>query len=262
MNNNVHCQRPLWPGVYWESETQPALKEKALIEWGIMRQTRRQMLACLYNGSARSFTRIPATPKAKFEREFGSQPHLGCVPPAAAIVWLGKGRISMTKVESVAWFYGTWRDATLSGRLRRSVPVWCRKVVLAPKMQMFFARWLVHYAIWAYRPSFLKVKNDIRNMLYVSKLHLPHKLAFNLNICFTIALFASLNRLCQMRDFFFLSFLSQTVSKCISLHASVFTYRTSFRLCDFSCNTAGIPEPPKFSKDFDVFVQAMWLEQR
>lgn len=46
----------------------------------------------------------------------------------------------MTKVEFVAWFYGTWRDATLSGRLRRSGPVWCRKVVLVPKMQMFFAR--------------------------------------------------------------------------------------------------------------------------
>ncbi len=60
------------------------------------------MLACLYNGSARSFTRIPATLKAKFAREFGSQHHLACVPPAAGIVWLDKDRISMTKVEYVA----------------------------------------------------------------------------------------------------------------------------------------------------------------
>lgn len=65
------------------------------------------MLTCLYNGSARSFTRIPATLKAKFEREFGSQRNVACVPPAAAIVWLEKDRISMTKVEYVALFYGT-----------------------------------------------------------------------------------------------------------------------------------------------------------
>lgn len=65
------------------------------------------MLACLYNGSARSFTRIPATLKAKFARDYGSQPHLVCVPPAGAIVGLGKDRISMTRVESLVWFYGT-----------------------------------------------------------------------------------------------------------------------------------------------------------
>lgn len=69
-------------------------KEKALIEWGIMRQTERQMLACLYKDNARSFTRIPV--KGKCAREVLMATSFALrAPPAAAIVWIGKDRISM-----------------------------------------------------------------------------------------------------------------------------------------------------------------------
>jgi len=98
-------------GVYWERETLPASKEKALIEWGIMRQTKRQMLACLYNGSARSFTRIPATLKAKFAREFGSQPQSAFHLLWPLLDWERKTEYQWQELNP--WFYGTYRCASV-----------------------------------------------------------------------------------------------------------------------------------------------------
>lgn len=173
------------------------------------------MLACLYNGSAHSFTCIPATLKAKFVREFGSQHHLACVPPAPAIVWPGKDRISMTKVESVAWFYGTC-EGCASVRLRCSGPVWCHKVVLAPKNADVLCSSicsLCHFSLISHRHFFkLKIFYICQNCTCLSSW-------FSLKcISFIIALFASLNRLCQMREMFIFIFcISQTVYKCISL---------------------------------------------
>lgn len=53
----------------------------------------------------------------------------------------GKGQhINDKKLNPWLRFMTHGGDAPLSGRLRRSGRVWCRKVVLAPQMQMFFAR--------------------------------------------------------------------------------------------------------------------------
>lgn len=126
-------------------------KEKALIEWGIMRQTGRQMLACLYNGSARSFTRIPVTLKESSIVKFGSQPRSTCC--GFCLTGTGQNINGNPLLE----FMAQARDAPLSSRWRRSGPVWGCKVVLPPKMQMLLSSCvcslLVHLFIMPSKPN-------------------------------------------------------------------------------------------------------------